>query len=317
MGRWGSANGCSWNFPKDYFKDHPKTWFCQWLITMVIVFVFSGVVGPLPLHGHTWPICKLAYTWEWSEPQKPEMILQVLSHRFFQAPNLSQAIFFLHGLLKGGDEGFLRKLVKKLIWDVSENRGKTPQNGWFIMENPIKMGMIWGYPYFWKHPGNTHVYNLEVQDQTKNGLSEDPREGFPTAKGQSWIFGLPGIFTSVLYQLPKCLVTITIPFLENTSRNIAGEAPQQPPLQLPLQAGPHKQWKVDLFRGWNATQLTWELYGIFIHVKWAGATSEALFMPKMRNLGFFFAHQSVSNPGHDIPWKYWLVQVPHPWNGFF
>ena len=25
------------------------------------------------------------------------------------------------------------------------------QNGWFIMENTIKW-MIWGYPYFWKHP---------------------------------------------------------------------------------------------------------------------------------------------------------------------
>ena len=27
----------------------------------------------------------------------------------------------------------------------------VPQNGWFIMENPIKW-MILGYPYFWKHP---------------------------------------------------------------------------------------------------------------------------------------------------------------------
>ena len=34
---------------------------------------------------------------------------------------------------------------------VSKNRG-IPQNGWFIMENPIKNGMIWGYPYFRKHP---------------------------------------------------------------------------------------------------------------------------------------------------------------------
>ena len=28
----------------------------------------------------------------------------------------------------------------------------VPQNGWFRMENLIKHGMIWGYPYFWKHP---------------------------------------------------------------------------------------------------------------------------------------------------------------------
>ena len=28
----------------------------------------------------------------------------------------------------------------------------VPQNGWFIMENPIKME---GYHYFWKHPDGT------------------------------------------------------------------------------------------------------------------------------------------------------------------
>ena len=30
--------------------------------------------------------------------------------------------------------------------------GKKKQNGWCMMENPIKHGMIWGYFYFWKHP---------------------------------------------------------------------------------------------------------------------------------------------------------------------
>ena len=35
----------------------------------------------------------------------------------------------------------------------------VPRNGWFIMENIWKTllkWMIWGYPYFWKHPYNTH-----------------------------------------------------------------------------------------------------------------------------------------------------------------
>ena len=27
-----------------------------------------------------------------------------------------------------------------LDMDVSKNRGENPQNGWFVMENPIKMG---------------------------------------------------------------------------------------------------------------------------------------------------------------------------------
>ena len=39
---------------------------------------------------------------------------------------------------------------KSLIW-VFPKIG-IPQNGWFIMENSIKIWMIWGYRYFRKHP---------------------------------------------------------------------------------------------------------------------------------------------------------------------
>ena len=38
---------------------------------------------------------------------------------------------------------------------VDKNEGT--QNGWFIMENPIKW-MIWGYPYFWKHPYDLSLF---------------------------------------------------------------------------------------------------------------------------------------------------------------
>ena len=36
----------------------------------------------------------------------------------------------------------------------------VPQNGWFIMENPktLLKWMIWGYPYFRKHPYILYIY---------------------------------------------------------------------------------------------------------------------------------------------------------------
>jgi len=44
----------------------------------------------------------------------------------------------------------LYKLIKTCIW-VFPKIG-VPRNGWFIMETLLLEWMIWGYPYFWKHP---------------------------------------------------------------------------------------------------------------------------------------------------------------------
>ena len=49
---------------------------------------------------------------------------------------------------------------------------------------------------------NLHIYTLKVQDQTKNGLQDDPCKGFPTTKRQSLVFGLPGYIYIYIYIVP-------------------------------------------------------------------------------------------------------------------
>ncbi len=58
------------------------------------------------------------------------------------------------------------------IWVFPKIR--VPQNGWFIMENPIKMDDLGAHPYFWKHPysktNKRHCFHCEIHVWTKGKL---------------------------------------------------------------------------------------------------------------------------------------------------
>ncbi len=71
-------------------------------------------------------------------------------------------------------------------------------------------------PCFYIH---SYIYTLEVQDQTKNGLLDDPCKGFPTTNGQSLVFGLPGY----IYIYPRwCRVSATNNIISTTDFNFGG-----------------------------------------------------------------------------------------------
>ena len=54
----------------------------------------------------------------------------------------------------------------------TKNRGKTPQNGWFIWKTLLKW-MIWGYPYFWKHSyEQTHEHLQQTIDRSRISIQK-------------------------------------------------------------------------------------------------------------------------------------------------
>ena len=81
-----------------------------------------------------------------------------------------------------------------------------PQNGWFIVENPMNKWMIWEYHYFWKYPYTpptpvtwwicvTNRSNLQAGKRTKR-LQKYPMD--PEKKSLNFIF-------PTKYVIPKSL----------------------------------------------------------------------------------------------------------------
>ena len=64
-----------------------------------------------------------------------------------------------------------RQVCVIILWSLKDvwvfPKIRVPQNGWFIMENPIKMGWFGGTTIFWKHPyrGVSQLDSKCPQDQ--------------------------------------------------------------------------------------------------------------------------------------------------------
>ena len=103
-------------------------------------------------------------------------------------------------------------LWRSLWMTLLRNFCSTIRNSWCpaiscpgcISFSPIAVDVSWWFSILFYHtpivprrffqiqPKNKKTESLEVQDQTKNGLWDDPSKGFPTTNRQSLVFGLPG-----------------------------------------------------------------------------------------------------------------------------
>ena len=65
---------------------------------------------------------------------------------------------------------------EQTIWVFPKR--KVPQNGWFVMDNPIKMDDLGKTHYFWKHPFETNNFHVFSNSQWLFGALVTDSESF-------------------------------------------------------------------------------------------------------------------------------------------